>query len=312
MTWIIGMVLLIVGFVALRVIGGRLRDSRDEDVQKVGRVLRVLGWVVIVGMPILTLASSINQIPAGNVGVIYEFGAIKRQIEEGFQMVFPWQSVLVANIQVQRHMFDKLDSFSQETQTVYVRASLNISVSPNAIQELYRAVGPNYFNVLIEPRVYQNFKDEIVKYKSVDIAPNREKIRQEVRRRLEKELSTHSITVEDLLLDNIDFRDEFEHAIEAKQIATQKALEEEQKVVVERHRAEQVLEKAKGEGNAILAVAEKQAEANKKLSESLSPELIQYTFIQKLSEKIQLMLLPVGQNFIFDPGTLIKEKEEKK
>ena len=227
-------------------------------------------------------------------------------------MVFPWQSVLVANIQVQRHMFDKLDSFSQETQTVYVRASLNISVSPNAIQELYRAVGPNYFNVLIEPRVYQNFKDEIVKYKSVDIAPNREKIRQEVRRRLEKELSTHSITVEDLLLDNIDFRDEFEHAIEAKQIATQKALEEEQKVVVERHRAEQVLEKAKGEGNAILAVAEKQAEANKKLSESLSPELIQYTFIQKLSEKIQLMLLPVGQNFIFDPGTLIKEKEEKK
>ena len=39
--------------------------------------------------------------------------------------------------------------------------------------------------VLIEPRVAQNFKDETVKYKSVDIAPNREKIRQAVRQRLE-------------------------------------------------------------------------------------------------------------------------------
>lgn len=62
----------------------------------------------------------------------------------------------------------------------------------------------------------QNFKDEVVKYKSVDIAPNREKIRQEVRKRLGQELSSHSIWVEDLLLDNVDFLPEFEEAIERR------------------------------------------------------------------------------------------------
>ena len=60
--------------------------------------------------------------------------------------------------------------------------------------------------MLIEPRVAQNFKDETVKYKSVDIAPpDREKIRQAVRQRLEAELSPYSIHIIDLLLDNSGF-----------------------------------------------------------------------------------------------------------
>jgi len=92
------------------------------------------------------------------------------------------------------------------------------------VQQLYRTVGLNFFNVLVESRVIQNFKDETVKYKSVEIAPNRESIRKAVRERLEKELSPFSIEVVDLLLDNIDFNPEFKKAIEDKQIATQRAL----------------------------------------------------------------------------------------
>ena len=86
-------------------------------------------------------------------------------------------------------MFDKLSAFSEESQDVFVRASLNVRVSPQTIQELYRTVGPNFFNVLVESRVIQNFKDETVKYKSVEIAPNRENIRKAVRERLKRALS---------------------------------------------------------------------------------------------------------------------------
>jgi regulator of protease activity HflC (stomatin/prohibitin superfamily) len=164
----------------------------------------------------LTLRASVYAVPAGYVGVVSEFGAIKGQITEGLQFVAPWKAVRIANVQVQRHVLDKLAAFSEESQDVFVRASLNIRVSPQAIQELYRSVGPNYYAVLVESRVTQNFKDETVKYKSVDIAPNREQIRQAVRHRLEKELSPFSIEVVDLLLDNIDFNPDFKKAIEDK------------------------------------------------------------------------------------------------
>jgi regulator of protease activity HflC (stomatin/prohibitin superfamily) len=206
--------------------------------------------------------------------------------------VAPWRDVLLANIQVQRRVFDKLNSFSEESQDVFVRASLNVRVSPQAIQQLYRTVGPNFFNVLVESRVIQNFKDETVKYKSVDIAPHRENIRKAVRERLEKELSPFSIEVVDLLLDNIDFNPEFKKAIEDKQIATQRALEEQQKIEGEKHKAQQAIERAKGEGSAILFRAEKEAEANRKLAASLTPELVRYAMVQKLSDKIQVMMLP--------------------
>jgi hypothetical protein len=39
-----------------------------------------------------------------------------------------------------------------------VRASLNYQVSPKAVQNLFRSVGPDYYHVLIEPRVAQNLE----------------------------------------------------------------------------------------------------------------------------------------------------------
>ena len=268
--------------------------------------------LVVALMAFITFYASVHQVPAGHIGVVYEFGGIKGQIAEGLQFVAPWRNVLLANIQVQRRVFDKLNSFSEESQDVFVRASLNVRVSPQAIQQLYRTVGPNFFNVLIESRVIQNFKDETVKYKSVEIAPNRENIRKAVRERLEKELSPFSVEVVDLLLDNIDFNPEFKKAIEDKQIATQRALEEQQKIESEKHKAQQAIERAKGEGSAILFRAEKEAEANRKLAASLTPELVRYAMVQKLSDKIQVMMLPSGQNFILDSDILRGTPREKR
>lgn len=309
MGWIISMILAFVVFAVLRAVSRRMLQINDGDLISWVKGFKVIAWgVLIIWIGFGTLITSGHQIPTGNTGIVYEFGAIRGQVPEGLQFVAPWRSVRIANIQVQGHKFDKLNAFSQETQDVFVQATLNIRVSPNAIQKLYRTVGPNYFDVVVAPRVAQNFKDETVKYKSVDIAPHREDIRQAVRQQLEGELSPYSIEVVDLLLDNIDFPQGFKDAIEAKQVATQKALEEEQKVLVVRHQAEQAVEKARGEGGAILAVAEKQAEANRKLSESLSSELIQYTMVQKLSDKIEVMLLPTGQNFILSPDLLRQKR----
>lgn len=259
----------------------------------------------------LTLAlfagvSSCHQVPAGYSGIVYEFGGIIGQRGEGLQWTAPWQSMTEASVRVQGHVFQKLDSFSIETQDVFVTATLNVQVSPKDIQNLYRDVGPTYFEVLVRPRVLQAFKDETVKYRSVEIAPNRETIRQAVRARLSRELAAHSIKVEDLLIDNIDFRKEFKDAIEAKQIATQRALEEEQKIVAERHRAQQAREVAEGQGDARLTVAKKEAEANLVLAKSITPELTAYLTVLKLAPNIHVMMIPSGQPLILGGDVLRK------
>lgn len=286
-------------FVILRIIAMFLKKSDEDGARSVGRILSWMAvGILVVWSGFGTAFASIHQIPAGHVGVVYEFGAIKGQIGEGFNLLAPWRTTRDANIQVQGHKFPDLQSFSKETQDVIVSATLNIKTDIGAIQKLYREVGPNFFAILVEPRVNQNFKDETVKYLSVDIAPNREEIRKAVRQRLEVELAPYSIQVVDLLLDNIDFSEEFKNAIEAKQIATQRALEEEQKVYVSRYQANQAIEQARGQGEAILVVASKQAEANKQLAESLTPALVQYSLIQKLGDQIKVILMPASQQFI--------------
>lgn len=257
-------------------------------------------------LALVTVLNMAYQVPAGHVGIVYTFGGITGQRSEGLQWVAPWQEVHKASVQVQGHKFEKLGSFSKETQDVFVDATINVQVSPQKIQDLFRDVGPAYFDILVRPRVLQAFKDETVKYTSVDIAPNRETIRKMVRERLTAELSAHSIAVQDLLVDNISFSEKFQAAIETKQANTQLALAERAKVEASKAEADQEIERARGTAQAILVNAEKQAEANRKLAESITPEYIQYIFASKLAPNVNVMMVPSGQQFILGSDILKK------
>lgn len=242
---------------------------------------------------VVSIVSSVKAIPVGKVAIVYQFGAIVDQKSEGLQVVYPWRDVKLANVMVQKQQM-QLQCFSQETQDVTVDVTINFRVSPEFIKELYRSIGPSYYDVVIKPKILQITKDETVKYKTVEVAPNRENIRKAVQTRLQTELKANSIDVVDVLIENIDFSPAFKAAIEGKQIATQKALEELEVVKSVQYRAQQVVEKAKGD-----------AEANRLLSNSLTPQIIQYTMIQKLSDKIQVIMLPSGNGLIIDPKSLL-------
>jgi regulator of protease activity HflC (stomatin/prohibitin superfamily) len=281
MGWIIitALATLIAVFAVMNGVGLRKKGLTDQGTLWVAGA--ALAWVIVVfGWG---AARSFHSVPAGHVGIVYQFGGIVGQKTDGFQTTWPWQSIREASVQVQRHTFDRLDSFSQETQDVFITATLNYEVSPGDIQILYRTVGPDYFEKLIVPRVNQFFKDETVKFRSVDIAPHRDTIREQVRKRLKNELASSSIQVDDLLIDNIDFPQAFKQAIVEKQVATQNALREQQNVKRAQYEAEQNIARAKG-----------QAEANRLIDRSLTPKIINYTLVQKLAPTIQTALIPAN------------------
>lgn len=308
MTWIISIALALIICGAIIVVGRAARAAAQP-----GSPERFRGTAIMAGGVALlavwvgahTALASIKPIEAGHVGVVYQFGEIVGQKAEGLQFIAPWQELRTANVRVQRHRFENVTAFSQETQDVFVVATVNYSISPSAVQTLYRNVGPNWFDILIEPRVNNFFKEETVKYQTVEVGPNREAIRSAVRDRLRSELLPFSIDINDLLIDNIDFSPEFKASIEQKQIAAQDALREQERVAQAEFEAEQEIARAQGEAGAILAVAEGQSAANRLLAESLTPEVIQFQALQKLGDNIQIALIPSGQGIILDPTTLL-------
>ena len=288
--------------------------SPESDRGMIVAVAAVIVFVLWVGAH--TALTALKPIEAGSVGVVYQFGEIVGQKGEGLQFIAPWQELRTESIKVQRKRFDNVSGFSRETQDVIVSTTLNYRVDPAAVQELYRTVGPNWFDTLVEPRINQFFKAETVKYNTVDIAPNREQIRLDVQAKLDADLRQFSITVEDLLIDNIDFTTEFKQSIEEKQIAAQNALREQERISQRQAEAQQGIESAKGEAeqererargaaDAIRIRAEAQAEANRLLDASLTAQVIQWLAVDKLADDLDIALLPSGQGVIIDPATLL-------
>lgn len=272
----------------------QMRASEDPEAVRAGRIT-MLATLVIAPLFLVafTVVESFHSVRAGYVGVVYQFGNIVGQTEAGLVTTWPWQNVQEANVQVQRAQFSDLDAFSAETQDVFIVATINYRVDPVAIQELYRSVGPNYFDKLVPTRVNQLFKDETVKYRAVQIAPNREQIRRAVRGRLATELAQYSIEVEDLLIDDIKFSPEFTKAIEDKQIATQQAQAAQNRVREARFKAQQVIEQAQGEARAFRIK-----------NRTLTPLVVQQNAIDKLNPNVEVIILPSGSNFLL-PSQLI-------
>lgn len=308
MIWVGSVIIATIICGAAFLVGRAIRAESQPKSPEADRGMLIMGaavlvWVIWVGLHTGTAAT--RQVEAGHVAIVYQFGSIVGQRDEGLQFIAPWQSTRTESIQVQRFRFESVQAFSQETQDVFVVATLNFSVSPNAVQNLYRTVGPSWFDRLVEPRVQDYFKQEVVQYQTVEVAPNRETIRTEVRDRLADDLQQYSITVNDLLLDEIDFQQEFKASIEQKQIATQDALREEERIRQAQAEADQEIESARGEAESVRINAEAQADANRLIGESLSPEVIQFQAVQRLSDRIQIALIPSGQGVIIDPTTLV-------
>lgn len=309
-------IMAIIGIIIL--IGSSINADFSKKIM--GKFIKPIFIIIIL---LVLVFSMFSQVPAGHIGLLYQFGAIRGERTDGLQFKAPWQTVVAVNIQTQRKTYKEIYCFSKETQEVLINGTVNFYIDSKNIQKLYRNVGKEYVEKLIDPRVQQAIKNQTVQFSAIDIAPNREAMRKSVKESLvsDPELSLNSIIITDFLLENIDFNTDFKAAIEAKQVATQEALKAAEQIKIEKAKADQAIETARGfaeseftkkkaEGDWILYIGQKQAEANQLLNKTLTPELVQLKMIEKLSDKLQIMIVPSGSINFFDPKGMLKQLTE--
>jgi regulator of protease activity HflC (stomatin/prohibitin superfamily) len=305
---IISTIVLVVAAVGvMNGVGLRRAGKNDEGTMWIlgsalGVIVLVFGWGAF---------RSFHSVDAGHVLVVRQFGEIVGQRDDGFQTIAPWQSGEEVSAQVESRQFQMDDrqqiadiegairsgpAVSVETQPVYAVVTLNYQISPAAIQELFTEVGAAFFDKVVAPRIFQVFKNETVKFRSVEVAPNREVIRQEVQAELDRQLEDFSIDVVDFLINDLEFPREFTEAIERKQVATQDALAAEQRVAQSKAEAQQEIERARG-----------QAQAQRLRATSLTDRNIQFEALQIFKENPpQIIFLPSGGGTLLDPSTFLK------
>ena len=284
--------------------------------QPVGRshVARTSVGTLIGGLILIAgISGPFVEVPAGNVGVVTNFGSVQPgTLEPGLHIVIPIvQHVAIIDTRVRPHEFQEIDAASAEYQTVRLTGVMNYHVDGQYASDLYQRVGVDFASKVIDPAFNDFIKTVVPEYKVDQILGARDEIRSKAKQALAANLAQYHIIVDDIYIANISFSVEFQQAIEAKQVAQQQVQTESQILAQKKIQADQAVAQAQGQADsnvklaqgqaaATIALAQGQATANETLAASLSDQILQYQYIQKLTDKITVMLLPSGNASIFD------------
>ena len=272
-------------------------------------VLCVVAGVLIAAL--LTGIACIDRVPTGYTGILTTFGKVHEgTLDEGLRIHAPWQEVINMDNREQKIPF-QLESFSKDIQQVDVQGSINYNIDKTTATRLYKEVGTGYAEILIMPRIQEDVKIIIAKYTAENLIENRQEAADLIYNLIKEELASKSINIISLAIENIDFTDAFESAVEAKQVATQEkqraqteqermTMEEEAKakraIIVANADAEQAkiaaqadLEVVKIQAEASLYAGQREAEMNQRIAEALTPDLIQYYWIKQWNGKVPVV-----------------------
>ena len=293
---------------------------QPKSVPRAHVVKGVIGAAIGLFVLVVGLSGPFVEVPAGNVGVVTNFGSVQSgTLEPGLHIVVPIvQRVAIIDTRVQPHQFQEIDAASAEYQTVKLTGVMNYHVDGKFASDLYQRVGTDFASKVIDPAFNDFIKTVVPEYKVDQILGARDEIRSKAKVALAANLAQYHIIVDDIYIANISFSDAFQQAIEAKQVAQQQVQTETQILAQKRIQADQAVAQAQGQADsnvklaegqaaATIALANGQATANKALAASLSDQILQYQYIQKLSDKITVMLVPSGNASIFDLKGLLNQ-----
>lgn len=254
-----------------------------KPAKKTGKIIAVVAIIIVL---LIGIISSLAIVPAGSTGVIVTFGKVSdNALTEGLHLKVPFaQELVIISNKIQVYEADA-SAVSKDLQTVSSKIAVNFRVRNDSSSSIYKNIGPDYQTVILMPAVQESMKAVSAKYTAEQLITERNKVGNEIKEQLESKVSDYGIQIEKFNIVNFDFSQEFNNAIEAKQVAEQNLLktktEQEQAIVIAEAEAKKKVIAADADAKAIQTKADAQAKANKVLTQSLSDKLINYQAIEK-------------------------------
>ena len=288
----------IVGLGSL-VVGGMSKEYRKSAIT----TSIVCGFFSVAAL----IMGAIIVVPNGTTAVMIQFGKVtETNYEPGLHFKSILQNPINMNIQTQKYE-EAVTAASKDLQDVKTTIAINYRLDRNKAGEIYRTVGLDYIKVVGHPAIQETVKEVTARYNAEDAILRRAEVKDDISNSLAKRLLVFGIITDAVNITNFEFSKEFTAAIEAKVVAQQNVLQSTNKleqVKVEAQQAEAaaigranaVIAEAEGQAKAIQIVTKAQVEANKSINDTLSNEVLQYIFIDRMGEAVKVWVVPQNQN----------------
>lgn len=256
------------------------------------KTARIVISVIIAVFAIIVIFSSFTTIESGTVGVVSVFGAVRNEpLYEGLHFITP----LITTVTKMDTRTQKVEAVcaaaSKDLQTISATIAVNYRVIENTAPMLYSGVGRDYENVIIVPAIQESVKAVVAQYSAEELITKRQYVSTSISEQLSGKIGSYGLVIEIFNITNLEFSDEFNAAIEAKQTAQQAALKAEQDLNRIRIEAEQKVVNAQAEANATKAKADAEAYAIEVIQKQLaqSEAYLEYQKIQKWNGQLPMV-----------------------
>ena len=318
----------LLGFVLFLVGAGLAVASTSQGRSARGGVLlAVVGLVV--GVVLSVIGQGIIFVAPTQVAIVVNTlsGNLEAPLNSGTHIVVPIIQQVAVDYPITQQEYtmsakgaegaisgdDSVEARTKDGQTVKFDITVLFRIVPADAGKLYLSWNNNYLSGFVRPTARALVRETVSKYTAEQIyGEARVQLGADIKTAISERFTRENLELTDLLVRDITFSPDFTNAIEQKVVAAQNL--ERAKTDADRAKTEAegkanaVIAAAQGDAQAIEINAKAQAEALRLVSEQIAanPSLIQYEYVQNLSDNVELILVPSSSPFLFDFNSLAK------
>jgi regulator of protease activity HflC (stomatin/prohibitin superfamily) len=209
-------------------------------------------------------------IPAGHVGVLDFFGSVSSHVlPSGVHVVVPMTRVVRMSVQTQE-LKEHAEVPSKEGLGLDLEASLLYRLQPDKADDVYRTVGRNYNEVIVEPQIRSAIREITASYEAKTLySSERERVAQEMFAFFNKLAGDRGVVGEAVLLRKIGLPPIVANAIQEKLRREQEA--EQMKFVLLKEQQEAERKRVEAQGI---------ADFQRIVAAGISPQLLEWKGIE--------------------------------
>jgi prohibitin 1 len=191
-----------------------------------GGLLRLIGLGIAAFLLVILIFSCVTKVGTGHVGVLTLFGKVQagEPLGEGIHLISPLKTNNELSIQTQT-LKESANVPSSEGLMMSLDTSLIYHLNPDRAAEVFQKIGADYENVVVEPTLRSAIREATASHTANALyTGEREMVAKQIFDQVSTQLNQRGLTVENVLLRDIQLPATLKAAIEAKQQAEQESL----------------------------------------------------------------------------------------
>jgi regulator of protease activity HflC (stomatin/prohibitin superfamily) len=239
----------------------QINHINEQKVDRIRIFKKTILSIIILLFTVIAGLSAWYSVDQGDRALVLRFGKVIQTTEPGLHFKIPFiDSIEKISVRTLK-LTNKLSVYSRDIQSADVVLSLNYSIEPSLVADIYTKYGIAYESRIIIPQIIARPKDVFGQYNAVEIVQSRESLTAKIVDELQKQFANTGIHIESVQVENIDFSDEYERSVEERMKAEVEVAKVKQNLEREKLNADMARARAQGAADAQVMAAKSEAEA---------------------------------------------------